>query len=72
MQKDREIPPILMMHGTGDDTVSWKQSVRLYKKLLEEEKNVTFYVIENAVHGDNAFWTTENLDIVEKFIKKYM
>ena len=72
VQKDREIPPILMMHGTGDDTVSWKQSVRLYKKLREEEKNVTFYVIENAVHGDNAFWTTENLDIVEKFIKKYM
>lgn len=72
VQTDREIPPILMMHGTGDDTVSWKQSVRLYKKLREEEKNVTFYVIENAVHGDNAFWTTENLDIVEKFIKKYM
>lgn len=72
VQKDREIPPILMMHGTGDDTVSWRQSVRLYKKLLEEEKNVTFYVIENAVHGDNAFWTTENLDIVEKFIKKYI
>lgn len=72
VQKDREIPPILMMHGTGDDTVSWKQSVRLYKKLREEEKNVTFYVIENAVHGDNAFWTTENLDIVEKFIKKYL
>ena len=72
VQKDREIPPILMMHGTGDDTVSWRQSVRLYKKLREEEKNVTFYVIENAVHGDNAFWTTENLDIVEKFIKKYM
>lgn len=70
VQKDKEIPPILMMHGTGDDTVSWKQSVRLYKKLREEEKNVTFYVIENAVHGDNAFWTTENLDIVEKFIKK--
>lgn len=72
VQKDREIPPILMMHGTGDDTVSWKQSVRLYKKLREEGKNVTFYVIENAVHGDNAFWTTENLDIVEKFIKKYL
>ncbi len=72
IQKDKEIPPILMMHGTGDDTVSLKQSVRLYKKLLEEEKNVTFYVIENAVHGDNAFWTTENLDIVEKFIKKYI
>ena len=61
-----------MMHGTGDDTVSWRQSVRLYKKLREEEKDVTFYMLENAVHGDNAFWTTENLDIVDAFIKKQM
>ncbi len=72
VRKEAEIPPILIMHGTGDDTVSWRQSVRLYKKLREEEKDVTFYVIEGATHGDNAFWTTENLDIVEKFIKKYM
>ncbi len=72
VQKETEIPPILIMHGTGDDTVSWRQSVRLYKKLREEEKDVTFYVVEGATHGDNAFWTTENLDIVEKFIKKYM
>ncbi len=72
IKKETEIPPVLMMHGTGDDTVSWKQSVRLYKKLREEEKEVTFYVLENAVHGDNAFWTTKNLDIVEKFIRKYM
>lgn len=72
VRKETEIPPILIMHGTGDDTVSWRQSVRLYKKLREEEKDVTFYVIEGAAHGDNAFWTTENLDIVEKFIKKYM
>lgn len=25
--------------------------------------------MENAVHGDNAFWTTENLNIVDEFIK---
>lgn len=70
ISQEREIPPVFMMHGTGDDTVSWKQSVRLYKKLREEEKDVIFYVVENAVHGDNAFWTTKNLDIVEKFIRK--
>lgn len=72
IKKETEIPPILMMHGTGDDLVSWRQSVRLYKKLREEEKEVEFYMVENAVHGDNAFWTTENLDIVEEFLKKYM
>ena len=71
-EKATPIPPILMMHGTGDDTVSWRQSVRLYKKLREEEKDVTFYIMENAVHGDNAFWTTENLNIVDEFIKKHI
>ena len=72
VEKDTPIPPILMMHGTGDDTVSWRQSVRLYKKLREEEKDVTFYMLENAVHGDNAFWTTENLNIVDEFLKKHI
>ena len=72
IKKETEIPPILMMHGTGDDLVSWRQSVRLYKKLREEEKEVEFYMVENAIHGDNTFWTTENLDIVEEFLKKYM
>ena len=49
-----------------------RQSVRLYKKLREEEKDVTFYMLENAVHGDNAFWTTENLNIVDEFLKKHI
>jgi hypothetical protein len=42
------------------------------KNLREEEKDVTFYIMENAVHGDNAFWTTENLNIVDEFIKKHI
>lgn len=69
---DKEIPPILIMHGKGDDTVSYRQSLRLYKKLREEEKDVEIYLIDHAVHGDNAFWTSQNLDIVEKFIRKYI
>ena len=39
---------------------------------FEEEKDVTFYMLENAVHGDNAFWTTENLNIVDEFLKKHI
>ena len=42
VKEEKEIPPILMMHGTADDTVSCDQSIRLYKKFLEEGKNVTF------------------------------
>ena len=36
VKEEKEIPPILMMHGTADDTVSCDQSIRLYKKFLEE------------------------------------
>lgn len=72
VREDVACPPILIMHGQADDTVSYRQSVRLYKKLLEEQKDVTFYVIENATHGDNAFWTSQNLDIVEEFLKKHL
>lgn len=69
---EEKIPPILIMHGKADDMVSYRQSLRLYKKLREEEKDVELYLIDHAVHGDNAFWTSENLDIVEKFIRKYI
>ena len=60
-----------MMHGIADDMVSYNQSVRLYKKFLEEGKDVTLYLVENAGHGDIAFWTEKNMDIVEGFIRKH-
>lgn len=72
VKAEKEIPPILMMHGTADDTVSCDQSIRLYKKFLEEGKNVTFYLVENAGHGDIAFWTEKNMDIIDGFIRKYI
>ena len=71
VRADKEIPPILMMHGIADDMVSYNQSVRLYKKFLEEGKDVTLYLVENAGHGDIAFWTEKNMDIVEGFIRKH-
>ena len=65
-------PPVLMMHGEADDMVACNQSIRLYKKLMEEGKDVEFYLMKNAGHGDVAFWTEENMAIVEAFIRKYM
>lgn len=44
-----------MMHGLADDLVAPEQSIRLYKKLREEDKEVEFYLVENAKHGDPAF-----------------
>lgn len=65
-------PPVLLMHGTADPLVGFTQSVRLYKKLMEEGKDAVFYPVEGAVHGDIAFWTEENMDRIEGFLRKYM
>lgn len=69
---EQDIPPVLMMHGTADDMVSCNQSIRLYKKFLEEGKDVTFYLVKNATHGDIAFWTEKNMDLIESFIRKHV
>ena len=72
VKKDVLMPPVLLMHGLADDLVAPEQSMRLYKKLREEEKEVEFYLVENAKHGDPAFWTEKNMDVVEQFISKYI
>lgn len=72
VKKDVPMPPVLMMHGLADDLVAPEQSIRLYKKLREEEKEVEFYLVENAGHGDPVFWTEKNMDIVDRFLKKYI
>ncbi len=66
----REIPPILILHGTNDELVPFGQSCMLYDKLVKCNKKATFYAIENAHHGGKEFWSNQVLDIMEEFIKK--
>lgn len=66
---DREIPPVLIFHGTNDELVPFGQSCMLYDKLVSCNKQATFYAIENAHHGGRKFWSNQVLDIIEDFIK---
>jgi acetyl esterase/lipase len=66
----REIPPILIFHGTNDELVPFGQSCMLYDKLVKCNKKATFYAIDNAHHGGREFWSNQVLDIIEEFIKK--
>lgn len=68
---DRKIPPVLIMHGDEDDVVPFNQSVIMYNKLIECQKNVQFYKIMGAFHGDRM-WTKQVLDIVVAFLKAYV
>lgn len=66
----REIPPVLIFHGTNDELVPFGQSCMLYDKLVQCKKQAAFYAIDNAHHGGREFWSNQVLDIIEEFIKR--
>lgn len=70
VSEDREIPPILMFHGTNDELVPFGQGCELCNALTAAGKDVTFYQVMGAHHGGWEFWTTKVLDIVERFIRR--
>ena len=72
LSADKSIPPMLMMHGDRDQLVPFNQSVRLYKKLKELDKEVTFYKLEGGFHGTGGFSSREAMDVIVDFISKYI
>ncbi|WP_156404231.1 alpha/beta hydrolase [Lactobacillus selangorensis] len=68
IRKDANIPPIFIIHGDHDRIVPFEQSVELYRKLKAEDKQVVFYQLKGADHGDEAFYKDNVYDLVEKFI----
>lgn len=70
VEKDRELPPILMFHGTNDELVPFGQGCELFDTLKKAGKDATFYQVIGAHHGGREFWTKEVLDIEEAFIRR--
>lgn len=70
LKDDKEIPPILIMHGNRDMLVPFHQSVILYEALKDLKKDVEFYILKNANHGFYGFMCQECFEIVEEFIKR--
>lgn len=71
ISEERDIPSILIFHGTKDRLVSYNQSELLYHRLKESHKDVSMYRLTGADHGDPAFWTEQVMDIIDSFIKKH-
>jgi acetyl esterase/lipase len=67
---DKDIPPILMFHGTKDSLVSLDHSRNLFETLKECDKEVEYYELENEDHCCPTFWGKDIIDIVEKFVKR--
>ena len=62
-------PPFLVMHGTLDDLVPFNQSELLVDALRRHGVRVQWVPVPNAGHGNAAFNTTANFQLVYDFLK---
>lgn len=69
---ERQLPPLLVMHGGRDQLVSFEQSVLLVDALRAAGQTVEFYQLPDAHHGSNGFRTQEALDVVEQFLRTHL
>ncbi len=71
MEKDKPLPPFLVIHGDEDPMVPFNQSVLTVKKLQETGHTVEFYKVVGAGHG-TYLWTEEVTNLVIRFMKAWL
>lgn len=72
LDRNKEIPPFLIIHGNKDRLVPFGQSVLLYEALRRNSKSVVLYELDGADHGGSSFWTEDILAIVDGFIRSHL
>jgi dipeptidyl aminopeptidase/acylaminoacyl peptidase len=50
VEKTKKYPPVLLIHGTGDELIPFEQSERLYKKLKHCGATVSLLAVHDAGH----------------------
>ena len=71
LSREKETPPLLIMHGGSDMLVPFNQSCRLSERMKELGKN-ELTALAGANHGFMGFNCDEALDAVEGFLRKYI
>lgn len=69
VEKGKEVPPFLLLHGDNDPIVPFSQMTLLYDKMMECEYDVEAWQIEGAEH-EGTFWSQAVYDVIAEFIKK--
>lgn len=70
--KGRDIPPIIIFHGSKDRIVPFEQSAMLHEKLLVEGKESSIYKIIGQDHCGPGFWQDKVIDLIDEFFEKHM
>lgn len=69
---DRTAPPFLLFHGSKDPLVPAAQSRSLYEKLVENEVEADYYLLEDAGHASIEFSQEEIQTIMLKFLDRHL
>ncbi|WP_456843754.1 alpha/beta hydrolase fold domain-containing protein [Cellulomonas sp. P5_C6] len=68
----RDLPPVLIVHGSKDRLVPFGQSVLLHDALVEAGGPVELYQLQGADHGGPPFWQDDVLDLVDDFLRRHL
>lgn len=71
ISREKNIPPFLILHGDEDEFVPFHQSVILYEALRNHGKQVSFYKVKGALHG-NRMWNRKTVSLVREFLDAYV
>ena len=66
----KNLPPMLIMHGSEDKLVSPVQSEQLYEALKVSGNAVTYVKVEGAGHGDTVWFQKPVIDKVVNWFKQ--
>jgi acetyl esterase/lipase len=69
---DKNDPPFLFLHGTADALVSPSQTLLVHNALLKAGVPSQRYVLKDAGHGGPQFSSPEVIEIMIKFLDKYL
>lgn len=63
----RHYPPTLLLHGTGDAVVPYRQSVKMRDRLVENGYDARLVLVDGAEH-ECDFWSRAVFDVIFAFI----
>jgi acetyl esterase/lipase len=66
---DAKDPPLLLFHGDQDNQMPINQSHELQAAYEKLGLPVRFVVVDGAGHGGPAFTTSQNLDLIDTFLR---
>ena len=69
VEAGRDLPPFLILHGTGDPVVNYSQSERLFRKLIDCGYDATMYNVPDAPH-EGSFWSAALVDVVHEYLMR--